>query len=193
MAASRDGLSRAALIALVVVLVGIVVWQLSSRPSAGTAAARSPAAAKHKGVKVLPSTRLQHPLDLSLAGIQEMPPPHKARPKVTSRRAIAIAKARHTPGAKSVQAVLVVITDPSAGMSKVLAWDVREVGCFGARPQPSSTPKPKAKSTSNSKPKKSSPSPVGTPSQPAVAPTCNEHRIVIVNAKSGALVETVTF
>lgn len=166
MAASHDGLSRAVLVALVILLAGVVVWQRSARPSAGTAAPASPShGSRERGVRVLPSTRLQHPVDLSLAGIREMPPRHTATPKVSARRAIAAAKAGHTPGAVSVQAVLVVVTDPSAGLSKTLAWDVREAGCFGTQRGSAGT----------------------TP------PACDRHRLVIVNARSGALVETVTY
>jgi len=159
--------SRAVLISLVVVLIGIVVWQRSARPPDRPAVhASHPPASHKKGVKVLPSMRLQHPLDLSLAGIQELPPPHKATPKVPASRAIATARARHTPGATSVRPVLVLVTDPTARLSKTLAWDVRETGCFGTRGAA------KVKT-------------------PPVA--CDGHRLVIVDAGSGALVETVTF
>ena len=166
-------------------------------------AAPSPSPTSHKkGVVLLPPTRLRQPVDLSLAGIEELPPPHTATPKVSARRAIAIAGARRAPGAQSAQAVLVVITDPSAGISHALAWDIREVGCFGtvvaSRASASPKPRPKAKSTSKAKPKSKvgrSPRPAGSPTASA-APTpvaCNEHQLVIVAATSGRLVETVSF
>ena len=202
--ASRDGLSRSVLVAAVIVLVGVVVWQRGATTSTGAGvAAPSPSTTAHKkGVVLLSPTRLRQPVDLSLAGIQELPPPHTATPKVSARRAIAIAGARHAPGAQSAQAVLVVITDPSAGMSHVLAWDVREVGCFGTEvaSKASASPKPrsKAKSTSKARPKSKaggSPRPAGSPTDSAAPPPvpCSEHQLVIVAASSGRVVETVSF
>ncbi len=192
------------LVAAVVVLMGVVVWQRGATTStgAGVAAPSRPSTSHKKRVVLLRATRLTQPVDLSLAGIQELPPPRTATPKVSARRAIAIAGARHAPGAQSAQAVLVVITDPSAGMSHILAWDVREVGCFGTEVAPkasaSSKPRPKAKSTSKARPKSKvgrSPRPAGSPTASAAPPpvACNEHQLVIVAASSGRVVETVSF
>ena len=75
------------------VLVAIIVWQHTASTPSGTSAANpSPVCDQgpcaKRGLTVLPASRLRQPLVLSSAGIQEMPPPPGAKPRISARRAL---------------------------------------------------------------------------------------------------------
>jgi hypothetical protein len=74
--------------------------------------------------------------------------------------------------------VLALFSDPSVGMSSVLAWDVREVGCFSGE--------------GGSAARRSKARPTASPS-PQIAAACREHQLVIITAGTGRLLETIDY
>lgn len=126
----------------------------------------------HAGARrMLPAVRASRALSLPALGVLEAPPPAGATPRISSARALTRAGARHDTGLVTAQPVLVAFTDQSLRLRGLLAWDVRETGCF---PIPTPAPSP------------------GRPASASPVP-CDTHRDVIVNAKTGARIEVLDF